>query len=330
MKKPKISKLIFPILFFSLFDLSPNQFRPILIRTKIIFFALFLLIGVVMYVKNSDAMIIFQNNFDNSPIANSCGNPPLGWDSWGIDSGCSATFSGTTHCSGEIGEPGRGGNGKSLRLWRAGTLFENYDGGLYYGQGNNFNPTSNDFYVRWTMKIPSAATIDFTNAGSIYQKLFRINMNGGSGELYFNINTPYNDLEIPSGGAIQIGPFMHTDPILGWQTTNYTILSPADLGPLFDGQWHSYEFHMNSNTHLVEFWVDGILKHRNTNLASISLQSPQWIQHFGFGNRASGSVAQNSWQAWDFDDFIISDSYNGPTTSSDTTPPASPMGLSVQ
>jgi hypothetical protein len=262
--------------------------------------------------KSASATVIFQNNFDSSPDANSCGNViPTGWAAWMNETGCSGTFDGVSHYAGEVSFPGRGGTGKSLKQWRASTLFPGYDGGLYAAYSNNFNPTSNNFYVRWTMKIPSAATIDFTNAGAVYQKLFRLNMNGGSGELYFFIMTPYTSRIFPTGGVIAIGPFLHTDPILGYQSTNYTVLGPTDFAPLVDEQWHFYELHVDSTANTVEFWVDGILKHRNTNLP-MSPQSPQWIQHFGFGNRASGSVEQSSWQVWEFDDLVIADQYIGP------------------
>jgi hypothetical protein len=162
------------------------------------------LAALVFFACPSSAAVIFQRDFDDSADTDACGSPPDGWDSWGIESGCSADFGGVTHPAGEVSSPGRGGMGKSLKLWRAGTLFEGYSGGVYYGQGSTFSPTSEDFYVRWTMRIPAGATLDFTEAGSNYQKLFRLNMNGGEGELYVNINTPYADQTVPSGGALQM------------------------------------------------------------------------------------------------------------------------------
>jgi hypothetical protein len=285
------------------------------------------LAAFVLLASPSSAAVIFQRDFDDSEDTDACGSPPAGWDSWGIESGCSADFDGVTHPAGEVSSPGRGGTGKSLKLWRAGTLFEGYSGGVYCGQSSNFSPTSQDFYVRWTMRIPAGATLDFTDAGSNYQKLFRLNMNGGEGELYVNINTPYADQTVPAGGALQIAPFLHTDPVLGYETTNYTVLGPSDLAPLFDGEWHCYELHVDSLAGTVELWVDGVSRHRNAALA-MSAQSPQWIQHFGFGNRASGSVMQDSWQAWEFDDLVIADAYVGPPGSAAPRPSA-PTGLNV-
>lgn len=268
--------------------------------------------------------VIFQNNFDSSPDTYTGSTVPPGWDWWNEGGGTQGTVGGVTHWSGEISSPGRGGSGKSLKMWRAGTLFEDYTGALPAGMNTNFNPTSNNFYVRWTMKLPSGIFMDFTNAGANYQKLFRLNTNGGGGEIYFNINTPYTNQTIPAGAALQVLPFLYTDPILGYQTSNYTLLAPADFAPLFDGQWHSYEVHFNTAANTLEFWLDGVLKHRNTNL-SMSPQAPIFIQHFGIGNRASGTVVQSSWQAWEFDDLVIADAYIGPPTgtggSTDTTPP---------
>lgn len=273
-----------------------------------------LVVSLSFAVVSSQALFgadIFRCDFDDLPDTRVGAAVPAGWSGWYQSGGVLGTVQGVTHWSGEIGSPGRGGSGKCLRMWRAGTLFEDYTGALHAAHGSPFAPTANNFYVRWTMRLPAGIAMDFTRAGSNYQKLFRLNTNAGDGEIYFGINAPYKKPTIPAGAALQIAPFLHTDPVLKYATSNYTVLAPAEFAPLFDGQWHCYEVHLNTPAKTVEFWLDGRLKHRNIDLP-MTAQSPTWLQHFGMGNRASGTVVQESWQAWEFDDLVIADAYVGP------------------
>jgi hypothetical protein len=259
------------------------------------------------------ATIIFQNNFDSSPDTHTGSSIPSGWDEWYASGGTQATVGGVTHWSGEISSPGRGG-GKSLKMWRSGTFFEDYTGALAAGTTTHFNPTTNDIYIRWSMRLPSGISADFSNAGSTYQKLWRLNTQGGNGEIYLNINT-YDGNSFPADAALQlsVGDAFY-DPDLGYDTVWATLLPPTAMAPLFDGQWHSYELHIGTTTNTLECWVDGISKYRKTDFP-IAQQNVLFIQHFGMGNRASGTVMQSSWQAWEFDDLVISDSYIGPVGS---------------
>lgn len=294
-------------------------------KTLTTLFVLFLTILLVP--KISLATIIFQNNFDNSPDTHTGFIVPPGWEDWYFSGAIQGTIGEITHWSGEINSPGRGGSGKSLKMWRAGTLFDDYTGALYAGLSSHFNPTTNNIYIRWAMKLPSSITVDFSNAGSNYQKLWRLNTDGGNGEIYLNINA-VNGNFFPQNAALQISTCdVFYDPNLGYNTVHVTLLPPSEMSLLFDNQWHSYEIHIGTATNIIEFWLDGVLKFQKTNHPMVS-QNVIFIQHFGMGNRASGSIMQDSWQSWEFDDLVIADSYIGPVTlPSDNTSPSTPINL---
>lgn len=294
----------------------------------------FALVTIILVAVSSSAVgsaaVIFENNFDGSPDTHTGSTVPPGWEDWYQSGGVQGTIGGVTHYSGEISAPGRGVAGKSLKMWRGENFFEDYTGALYAGLTENWNPSSQDFYIRWTMKLSSATAWDFSGAGATYQKLFRLNTDAGSGEFYVGMNVPYANQTFPAGAALQVAPFLHTDPVLGYQSSNYTVLLPADMAPLFDDQWHSYEIHADTTADTIECWVDGVLKHHNSNLPMVA-QRPIFIQHFGMGNRASGVVLQSTWQPWEFDDLVIADTYIGPLAGGgDITAPSAPSGLAVQ
>ena len=272
--------------------------------TKIVFFA-----GVLLVVPNfASATVIFQDNFDTCTSNCTAAQlaAPSGWAQWYGPN--SATVGGVTHNPGEITAPGRGGGGKSFKTWRAGPNWEGYNGTFaYYFPGSH-----TDIYMRYYVKLPSA--LELTCSGGSYMKLWRYNTNGGPGEIYLNMN---HDGSLRNSGRLQLYTAGHG---------HTTILDNANLRALMDDTWHSWEWHVNLSTGVVEFWVDGVRRYNASNWnfggGSFSL-----MQHFSMGNVGAGCTWQPTWQAQDIDDFVLSTTYVGPSggttppPATDTTPP---------
>jgi len=242
------------------------------------------------------AAVIFQDNFDKAPDgSNTGGAVPAGWSQWYRESAPSATRDGVTHYAGEVSFPGRGGLGKSLKLWRHTDAWENYTGALHYYFPKT--PRYNDIYIRWYMKIPLA--LDLTG-NSYYLKLFRLNTSGGSGEVYLNINNPGGTGAMRAHGQVQVLSAV-------WQT----VLNNADLRKVWDGHWHCWEIRFGINSSRLTLWIDGIQKYDSTSF-DYGASDAGWftmLQHFPMGNLSAGSQWQSSWQALEVDDFILADTY---------------------
>ncbi len=263
------------------------------------------------------AAVIFQDNFDSAPSnARVGGSVPTGWDSWYVQGGAvSATFDSVTHYAGEISSPGRGGTGKSLKIWRHSTwpTYNSYHGPLAY----TF-PTSSSYreiYLRYYMKLPAGMNINrFDN----YVKLWRLNLSGG-GELYLNIGTDTGT------GTLQNSGFIH---LLNASTFAQKLLTAGNVP--WDSAFHCYEFRIKLNSTgnsdgALEFWLDGVRKYSNTSFNFNASTSDRftYLQHFSVGNRDDQSTSwQNSWQAFEFDDFVLSTTYVGPDGAAPTPDPA--------
>lgn len=239
---------------------------------------------------------IFSDNFD-SATGNTGGTVPSGWSQW-YENGVSTTLGGITHYAGEISAPGRGNAGKSLKLWRNTTAWEGYAGPLLY-----YFPSSisySDIYIRWYMKLPTS--LDLTGNAD-YLKLFRLNISGGTGEIYVNINNQSGVGAMRANGEVRV---------LGaaWQT----VLSNADLRAVWDGNWHCWEMRFGINSSRLTLWIDGVQKYNSTsfNYGAANAGRFTMLQHFPSGNHSSGSQWQSSWQAMEVDDLVIADTYVGP------------------
>jgi hypothetical protein len=268
---------------------------------KKILFAFFVVWGLFGFAELSQAIIIFQENFDNQPEGASCDGPSLsGWGGWMCFSGTTATFDGVTHKSGEVTSPGRGGTGKSLKLWRHSGVFGDYTGVPYKGvSGDVWTTNLSDFYMRYYMKLPPAfvSSEDF--------KLWRLMTSEGGNEIYLNMRDP--NTGNPTRSTAVLGIY---DNGSGWET----VLSNADLQAIWDGNWHSIEFHIGLNTHTLQVWTDGVLRHNNTNRNWTASGVLNGIQHFAIGNTFShNGTWQNSWQAMELDDLVFADQYIGPS-----------------
>ncbi|MCJ7816784.1 MAG: hypothetical protein MUP55_02900, partial [Candidatus Aenigmarchaeota archaeon] len=151
-----------------------------------------------------------------------------------------------------------------------------------------------DVYTRWYMKIPSALTSNYAD----YLKLWRFRYSdstGGQAVLDFRYGA------FP--GIINI--FLVTGT--GHQPT----------GPLFtpsvDGQWHCYEVRMKLNSAAgvydgaMQGWKDGTLTYSDTAVNWDATSTSVFISTgLGIGNRADNVVFQNSWQAIEMDDYVLS------------------------
>ena len=269
---------------------------------KTFFKSLFLLALFLIVPELTSAAVIFQDNFDNctSNCTAAQATPPAGWGQW-MGPG-SATVGGVTHNPGEITAPGRGGGGKSFKTWRAGTNWEDYAGTLvYYPSGSR-----NEIYMRYYVKLPTGLDLSQCTSSN-YLKLWRWESTGNAREIYLNMNQQGGSLK--NSGALQIVTTNH-----GW----VTVLNHADLTAIWDNNWHSWEWHINLNSGLLELWIDGVKKYSASDW-NFGGGTFKLMQHFSMGNHASGCSWQSSWQAMDIDDFVLSTPYVGP--SGGTTPP---------
>ena len=278
----------------------------------ILLFAPALLFSVSVY-----GAVIFQDNFDNALSgAYSGGTIPSGWSQWMIEGGISASISGITHYAGEITVPGRGNTGKSLKLWRNSSAWEGYSGSLVYIFPSA--PSYSDIYIRWYMKLPTSLDL---SGNADYLKLFRLNISGGTGEIYVNINNLSGVGAMRANGVVRV---------LGssWQT----VLNNADLQNVWDGNWHCWEMRFGINASRLTLWIDGVQKYNSTsfNYGASSAGQFTMLQHFPVGNHSSGSQWQSSWQALEIDDLVIADTYTGPDGSSPApVPPQTPVTVST-
>jgi hypothetical protein len=254
---------------------------------------------------------IFSDNFDShSDACHTGGSVPAGWDSWYEQGSTSATYDSTTHYGGEISSPGRGGTGKSLKIWRHASYpgTNDYVGGLGYtalpsGHGHIF--------IRYYMKIPTSLSLTYNSPAGDYLKFWRWNMT--SGEIYLNLFSwgsnmrTSGDMRIIADGADQCA----------------VIAAGALSTTVWDGNWHCLEFEMDVNSGLLRFYLDGSLYYQNTNVnyGSQANSDFDFMQHFAIGNISDNFSWQNSWQAFEFDDLVISTTYVGPDGVTPPTPP---------
>lgn len=242
--------------------------------------------------------VIFSDNFDNDCTGNACNviggtsNVPTGWNQWYADS-IGAIYDSVTHYSGEISSPGRGGNGKSLKLWRysySWTGSASYAGSLLFTSPGSYS----NFFLRFYAKIPTDMVLPPDT------KMFRLNTSAG--EIYINLN---------GDGSGRGGTYLLAWGASGDSTVNTTLLNKAQISTLWDGNWHCWEFQFDLTAGTVTFWGDGI---QLGTLTDSRLKQGTWnnyLQHFPLGNAQQGSF-QSAWRAFEVDDFVLSTTYVGP------------------
>jgi len=92
------------------------------------------------------------------------------------------------------------------------------------------------------------------------------------------------------------------------------FLSNAEVkATIWDGDWHCLEIEMDLGNTTLKCWVDGVSMYSSTTHTWLATGHFDFMQHFGVGNTYDHNWdGQASWQAFEFDDLIISDTYNGP------------------
>lgn len=179
--------------------------------------------------------VIFQDNFDSDtdwPATCTYGIDPIpnGWtDSSNLSS---STYDSVTHCRIELNSPGRGGTGKSLKVWRQGATWIGEFSVLSYTLPLT---TYRELYTRWYMKIPS----DFDTVGATnYFKFWRYDHgpNGGDQDTTcFNWNA---DTTLSADGKFAI----LSSAWAAWTTVLTNVQVPRD------DQWYCHELRIKLNS----------------------------------------------------------------------------------
>jgi hypothetical protein len=267
--------------------------RNAVMRKYILIAALNLLIA-----NTAGAAVFFSDNFDSCTVNcdSSTLSPPnsAAWSQWmlgGVADG---------HPAGEITSPGRGGVGKSLKIWKKLNTNGDYNGSLHLGNFGSYD----HFFMRYYIKIPTAMTF----SGPQY-KMWRLLTTTGQ-PLYLDYN--YGSWDISQNGQ-------------GWTT----ILRASDYeSKIHDGNWHSveWEFDMtNRSSGTVRFWIDDKIIYENTNFKWILTGSFSQLHHFNIGNSGvSNSPWQTDWQAMEMDDLVLSTTAIGPGGSVGSGSPLQP------
>jgi len=227
---------------------------------------------------------------------------PAGWSMW-YENDVYTVRDSIMHYAGEISTPGRGGIGKSLKIWRHSDwpAMNNYSGGLRY----DFQANYSNIFIRYYIKLPLILSFDVSD----FVKSWRFNTTGGSGEIYLDFRQASGGTDMRSEGSWGIydgGPWV-------------IILDNNGLRTIWDGNWHCIELQLGLSNNTLNFWVDGVLKYSDTNRIWQATGYFDFIQHFAIGNCGDGGTWQNSWQAIEFDDLVISTTYVGP---GDVVPPS--------
>ena len=268
----------------------------------------FLLIALLFIVPRAEADIIFSDNFDscssNCTVTTS-GPPSEGgwtWVTWYL----TASYGGVTKPTAEITTPGRGGTGKSLKMWKSSGT--GAAGGDYAGLNLTFPGGGRDhFFMRYYMKIPSAFQFTGSSGGTGFKqwRLGTTSSTQGYNEIYLNAYTYGTNWSIQDGG--------------GW----VTVLNSSEFNAIRDGQWHCIEWEIGISSNTLRLWIDGVQKYSTTSKAWHLQGTVSNMQHFFIGNTFDHAATwQSGWQAMEADDFVLSTTkvgLEGGTT--DNSPP---------
>jgi len=266
-------------------------------RTKAISLTfLALSLAVLFFAKISSAAIIFQDNLDAWPAPWDYSQTfPSPWLMEGGDQ--SATIDGVFHHAAEVTTGGRTGN--SYKYWCNGNFPA--DAGynlLMY----SFTESYKEVYTRWYMKMASALTS--YDPVYPYMKLWRFRWSphapDGAPPWHGQEVIVFYYYQFPDNARIFVGA---SDP-------SYL------RGPIFyangDDIWHCYEIRFKLNTPgvangIIQTWKDGTLTFSDIEMDwGATVDSKIDSVGLGIGNRAGGTTFQNSWQAIEMDDYVLS------------------------
>jgi hypothetical protein len=276
----------------------------------------------------SFAGMIFSENYDSISSGWQCSNAvPNGWTN--LTACTSRNYGGILHYGGEITSGGRSGN--SLKQWKApGTNESGYNGYInYVFNSTQFNNHYRTLYSRVYVKFP--LELNATGCAGACPKLMG-RMYGGTSagsttkEVYLNITG--NTMKTSTFQIVIDGATPPFDSI-------YSTKTAASYG-IFDGKWHAIELGVSAGTSgqadgQIHLYIDGT----EVQLAGGSGESPaigqtkvafNWAPNVyitaplvpGVGNLSPESSAlwassDNKWHAIEWDDFVVSTTYIGPS-----------------
>lgn len=203
----------------------------------------------------------------------------------------------------------------------------------YLGDGRNIltggtqvvlSPDQNEIWMRWYMRFP----LGFAWTNPLYHS-FKVIYIDPLTALRIIFSYSYND-------AFNFYCYNTLYSSSSADGTGWTHVMSGNTG---DGLWHSYEIHLKMDTNgtdgIGEAWVDGV--------KLIDDHNANWVNGSGLkmhsiviGHNAAYADNVNHGGSFctpvDFDDVAINNTgYIGPIGATpDTTPPATPSGLSVQ
>jgi len=255
--------------------------------------------GAVIFEDSFDAQddwtVLQPSDSNNSCYPGACGtSPPSGWTTW---------YNGFCHCDNGLGdEPGNnnfyvdqyagypdhtntcfGGSGKCATFWAEScdASFDNSDGNIGTDLGSHYT----DVYMRWYIRFKS--TWEF--AVNKQMKLYHMQAYDPDSEEYCEVShsNPYHyfggcfsNQPISSGGLANwdgtLFFYAENRPqcedaectnysdngVVNWSLGSYPTWAQA-AGGIFDGDWHTLELRIQSNTIIgtadgvIELWYDG-------------------------------------------------------------------------
>jgi len=256
---------------------------------------LFISLFVLSESVESFATVFVQDNFDNWPDYCAEELPPAPWcQDCGSTGAAPSTEGEETHCAAEVDSPGRGGVGKSFKVWRYGNLWPNYNGSVSLRQ-SAIPEGVQVMYIRWYMKVPASM-----NMTGFFQKMFRYNISGGN-EMY--VDNYYGNMRYCPNGSGNDCFAQNLVSTAAWQ----------------DNEWHCHEFMFDIANSTVRYWLDGTQTYSKTNIDMAGMPtsatygySTNFMQHFPIGNRTVDSSYPSSWYALEVDDVVFANEYIGP------------------
>lgn len=292
-----------------------------------------LILAFVLLPVWASAGVIFEDNYDNPGDTgwNCSDGARTGYSSaYLVNCPSPSTYDGVTHYAGEISPGGRSGN--SFKLWRRNGLWTEYHGYLNKVlTSSEFANQYRDLYARFYIKIPTDWN---ANAAGPKFNRFYIGSSAGDtsrGQIYLDVGTQFGQTFKTAGLRI------YSDRSAREYDNHYTNQTMAQLGML-DGNWHCVEIRVKLNTQgqndgVVQLWIDGnpitmcggIGENCSTSRAINGYANTDYFSYLlspAIGNLPAGAnwtFPTSGWYAMEFDDYVVSTSYIGP---SDAPPPS--------
>lgn len=312
-------------------------------KLKILLF-FFLIAGAFCLAENSQAAVLWQENFDGYSRDYLFGPPSVITDNscaWNADQASSeSVYCGVPSAfqygkadtqgwgiSGEapyvhgINSSGARGAGKGWRLnLRAHPRTKGYDGENILKSKSFSSSGVNVFYQRWYMR-ESNINWDVTS----YQKLFRIFGNSGAGQSF-----------IPEWYAGRFRLWGRSGGVADWTNVNPKTYTDSTVPSGIQNQWVCYEIKYDIPAQTYQLWVNGNDKGVKTGSLVPTSERIVSVEVGGNQHNIGAWSPFTGYKTRDYDDIVFSDSRIGcdgtiptsdpiptpdPTPTTDTTPP---------